>query len=64
VDETGLKGVYDIDVQWASDETAGLDNTPSLPAALAAKLGLRIDSRKAPVDIYVIDRVERVPTAN
>jgi uncharacterized protein (TIGR03435 family) len=64
VDETGLKGVYDIDIEWASDETEGMDGTPSLPAVLADKLGLRLDSRKAPVDIYVIDRIDRVPTAN
>ena len=64
IDETGLKGVYDIDVEWASDETAGMDDTPSLPAVLAGKLGLQLDSRKAPVDIYVIDRVDRTPTTN
>jgi len=64
VDETGLKGVYDIDVEWASDETAGMDDTPSLPAVLADKLGLQLESRKAPVDIYVIDRVDRTPTTN
>jgi uncharacterized protein (TIGR03435 family) len=64
VDETGLKGVYDIDIEWASDETAGMDSTPSLPAVLADKLGLQIESRKTAVDIYVIDRVDRTPTAN
>lgn len=64
VDETGLKGVYDIDIEWASDETAGMDGTPSLPAVLADKLGLQIESRKTPVDIYVIDGVDRTPTAN
>ncbi|HVV45614.1 MAG TPA: TIGR03435 family protein [Bryobacteraceae bacterium] len=64
VDETGLKGVYDIDIEWASDETAGMDGTPSLSAVLADKLGLRLDSRKAPVDIYVIDRLDRAPTEN
>jgi uncharacterized protein (TIGR03435 family) len=64
VDETGLKGVYDISIEWASDEAAGMDDTPSLPAALDEELGLRLESRKAPVDIYVIDRVDRAPTAN
>jgi len=64
VDEAGLKGVYDIDVEWASDETAGMDDTPSLPAALADKPGLRLDSRKTPVTVYVIDRVDRMPAGN
>jgi uncharacterized protein (TIGR03435 family) len=64
VDETGLKGIYDIDVEWASDETAGMDETPSLPAVLADKLGLQLESRKAAVEIYAIDEVDRVPTHN
>lgn len=64
IDETGLKGVYDIDIEWASDETAGMDGTPSLPAVLSDKLGLQIESRKSPVDIYVIDRLDRTPTEN
>ena len=28
------------------------------------KLGLKLESRKAPVEVLVIDKVEKVPTAN
>jgi uncharacterized protein (TIGR03435 family) len=58
--------VYDIDLEWSSDEAIGanLDGPPSLFKALEEKLGLRLASRKTPVDLYVIDHVERLPTEN
>jgi uncharacterized protein (TIGR03435 family) len=66
VDMTELKGVYDVDLEWSADEaTAGQpDDGPSLFTVLREKLGLRLESRKTPVDFYVIDHVERVPTEN
>ncbi len=66
VDMTELKGVYDVDLEWSVDDATGResDGTPSLPAILREKLGLRLDSRKTPVDLYVIDHVDRVPTVN
>jgi len=66
VDMTELKGVYDIELEWSADDVNGSepDSTPSLPAILREKLGLRLESRKTPVDFYVIDHVDRVPTEN
>jgi uncharacterized protein (TIGR03435 family) len=66
VDMTELKGVYDIDLEWSVDDAAGResDSTPSLSTLLQDKLGLRLESRKTPVDLYVIDHVDRVPTEN
>ena len=60
VDATGLKGNYDIDLQWAPDDV-GLDNArgPSIFTALQEQLGLRLKSSRAPVEVLVIDRVER-----
>jgi len=43
------------------DESA---DAPSIFTALQDKLGLRLDSRKAPVDILIIDHAEKVPTEN
>ena len=40
-----------------------LDSQPPLPAALEEQLGLKLDARKGPVEVYVIEHVER-PTAN
>jgi len=40
-----------------------LDSLPSLFAALEQQLGFRLESRKGPVETYVIDHVER-PSGN
>ena len=40
-----------------------LDSLPDLSTALEQQLGLKLESRKGPVEIYVIDRVER-PSEN
>ena len=43
------------------DESA---DAPALFTALQEKLGLKLDARKAPVDLYVIDHIEKAPTEN
>jgi uncharacterized protein (TIGR03435 family) len=47
----------------ASGETASDPAGASLAASLR-KLGLRLESRKAPTEVLVIDKVEKVPTEN
>jgi uncharacterized protein (TIGR03435 family) len=66
VDMTERKGVYQVDLEWSADRAIGdeLDSTPSLFAVLQEKMGLRLEVRKMPVDFYVIDHVERLPTGN
>ena len=68
VDKTELKGVYDVDLEWSVDDvpdrTVQANDPPSLFTALQEKLGLRLDTRRTPVDLFVIDHVERVPTEN
>jgi uncharacterized protein (TIGR03435 family) len=54
VDRTGLQGSYDID--WAAEP--GSDK-PSIFTAVQEQLGLKLESTKAPVDVFVIDHVER-----
>jgi len=65
-DMTELRGLYDVDLEWSADEAVGtnFDGPPSLFTVIQEKLGLRLDSRKTPVDLYVIDHVERLPTEN
>lgn len=68
INQTGLTGRYEIDLTWLPDsvqlnfedpsETKPSDSTPSLATALR-QLGLRLEPTKAPVDILVIDHIER-----
>jgi uncharacterized protein (TIGR03435 family) len=65
VDQTGLNGEYDFDLGWAPDAGDGdsLPNGPSIFTALQEQLGLKLESSKAPVDVLVIDHIEK-PSAN
>jgi uncharacterized protein (TIGR03435 family) len=61
VDKTGLTGKYEIDLTWAwNDDPASGDSGPSLFTALQ---GLRLEPAKAPIDVVVIDHIER-PSEN
>jgi uncharacterized protein (TIGR03435 family) len=67
-DLTETKGVFDIKLRWTPDETqpAESDNpaAASLFAAVQEQLGLRLEARKLPIEILVVDHVEKVPTEN
>jgi uncharacterized protein (TIGR03435 family) len=61
---TGLTGVYEIRLQYS---LAGLQvDAPSATIfdALQEQLGLKLAQKKGTIDLLVIDRVEKVPTAN
>ena len=72
VDETGITGEFDLDMLFAPDSGAGalvgpppaaVADAPALPTALQDDLGLKLEPRRGPVDVLVVDRVER-PTEN
>ncbi len=72
VDETGLTGRFDFDLEWAPDETQFGGELPVAPAdaqapplftALEQQLGLRLEATRGAVQALVVDGVER-PTAN
>jgi uncharacterized protein (TIGR03435 family) len=63
VDKTGLTGTFDIHLEFSPDEDAVDAAIPSIFTALQEQLGLRLESSKGPVEVLVIDRVER-PGAN
>jgi len=74
VDQTGLAGKFDFTLAWRPDSLAAPGpNAPALPAdiesrpdlftAIQEQLGLKLEPSKAPVEVLVIDRVER-PSEN
>lgn len=93
VDQTGLKGNYDFDLDYSPDEGqpmspaavpspppvggapgGGEGNVPSagtpdvngvsLFTAVQSQLGLKLDSKKGPMDLIVVDHIEKTPTEN
>jgi uncharacterized protein (TIGR03435 family) len=57
-DHTGLAGNYDVDLKW-STERAGIESTlPSVFTALQ-EVGLRLVPGKGPVEMVVVDGIER-----
>ena len=57
VDHTGLRGYFDVELEWAEDET--VTDKPSMFAALQEQLGLKLEPAREPVDVIVVDHIER-----
>jgi uncharacterized protein (TIGR03435 family) len=77
IDRTGLDGRYDIVLSWVDPrgtEPARNDGStpvaasdpggPTLEAAVLSQLGLRLEKKRGPVDVLVIDHAEKIPTEN
>jgi uncharacterized protein (TIGR03435 family) len=62
IDKTGLTGKYQVDLTWAWNDDPNAAG-PSLFSALQDQLGLKLEPAKAPVDVVVIDHLER-PSEN
>jgi uncharacterized protein (TIGR03435 family) len=56
-DRTGLAGVFAVDLEWSADQAPS--DAPSIFAAAQEQLGLKLDFVREPVDVVVIDHVER-----
>jgi uncharacterized protein (TIGR03435 family) len=76
VDQTALAGRYDFTLNWTPDETQfggmgirvpppadAANAPPGLFTAIQEQIGLKFESTKAPVDVLVVDRIEK-PTEN
>jgi uncharacterized protein (TIGR03435 family) len=61
-DRTGLSGNFDIELEWAPDTTtdaAAADGRASIFTAVQEQLGLRLNAARGPVDVVVVEAVER-----
>lgn len=68
LDRTGVEGAFDFDLLWTPDQQAlPLDdlaaradaNLPSIFTAVQEQWGLKLDAQRGPVEVLVIDHVER-----
>jgi uncharacterized protein (TIGR03435 family) len=59
VNMTGLAGNYEFTLTWTPDETSA-----PLFQALKQQLGLKLESRRLPINILVIDHANKIPTEN
>jgi uncharacterized protein (TIGR03435 family) len=85
VDQTGLTGSYDFDLEFTPEDymamlirsaiAAGVTLPPEALRALSGssgdsllnaldRLGLKLENRKAPLEVLVIDHIEKAPTDN
>jgi len=62
IDRTNIANAIDFSLQWAPDGKAD-DVHPSIFAAVQEQLGLKLESLKAPIEVLVVDHLER-PSAN
>ena len=76
VDRTGLTGKYNFTLTWTPDDSqyfrtgmkpvqpsATEDTPPDLFTAITQQMGMKLHAAKVPVDVLVIDHVEK-PSAN
>jgi uncharacterized protein (TIGR03435 family) len=70
IDRTGLGGEFQVSLKWVPGSTgtgtAPEDNAPgaSLFTAIQEQLGLKLESRKGPLDVLVVDHADKVPAEN
>ena len=63
IDRTGLGGTYDFDLRFAASSLAApspdVSELPSVFTAVQEQLGLKLEPSRGPVEVLVIDSVER-----
>lgn len=64
LDRTGLMGRYDIDLEWADPtatvvDLAAADGRPSIVTAMREQLGLKLEPNTEPMEVLIIDSIER-----
>jgi uncharacterized protein (TIGR03435 family) len=69
-DKTGLNGRFDFTLEFAPRVPGDLpveatdEAVPNLISAVPQQLGLKLDPKKIPVDIVVVDSADQTPTVN
>ncbi len=70
LDMTGVQGFYNLSLDWVPDfKPSSADQVDSSAAvtllvALEEQLGLRLETRRAPIEILIVEHIEKVPSEN
>jgi uncharacterized protein (TIGR03435 family) len=71
LDLTGLPALYQVKLEWTPDpQLTGTPDAdpggdyPSIRKAVEEQLGLRLEPRKGPIDVLVVDHALREPFGN
>jgi uncharacterized protein (TIGR03435 family) len=62
IDKTGIQTRFAVNLEYRISDTD--TERPTLFAALQEKLGLSLRTARGPVEILVIDHIEKTPSAN
>jgi uncharacterized protein (TIGR03435 family) len=75
LDQTAIPGAFEVKLDWTRDNSlpaaaapgavaAEPADGPSIFEAVQKQLGLKLEKRKGPVDVLVVDHAEKTPLAN
>jgi uncharacterized protein (TIGR03435 family) len=68
LDHTGLEGRYALELTWTPEPRGGEPAEPApgptIYSAVQEQLGLKLEARKSPVPVILVDSAERVPIGN
>jgi uncharacterized protein (TIGR03435 family) len=63
VDQSGIPEEYSFTLEWSPKQNPD-DAVPSIFTALSEQLGMRLDPRRMPISILVVDSISRTPSEN
>jgi uncharacterized protein (TIGR03435 family) len=70
-DKTGVTGKFDFTLEFAPEAPGALPSdapeesaAPNLISAVPRQLGLKLEPKRIPVDILIIERADKIPTEN
>jgi uncharacterized protein (TIGR03435 family) len=70
INQTGLEGRYDVKINVAkyipdgSGKEGSFDPVSTILLGLQGELGLKVESKKLPIDLLIVDHAEKVPVEN
>lgn len=68
INATGLTGRYDMRIDLGavmqSNPNDRMDMSTAMMEAMERQLGLKVEKRKAPIEVLVVDQAQKTPTGN